>query len=92
MNQLELRDYLYIGGIILTGVVTFISTRHKLKEHIRDKHDDLKEQINQLKLEMKDLKSKDELQQQVIDQMSKSNQEVISKLLNIAETKNNGRK
>lgn len=92
MNQLELRDYLYIGGIILTGVVTFISTRHKLKEHIRDKHDDLKEQINQLKLEMKDLKSKDDLQQQVIDQMSKTNEELIPKLLNALNGKSNGRK
>lgn len=92
MNQLELRDYLYIGGIILTGVVTFISTRHKLKEHIRDKHDELKEQINQLKLEMKDLKSKDDLQQQVIDQMSRTNEELIPKLLNALNGKTNGRK
>lgn len=92
MNPLELRDYLYIGGIILTGVVTFISTRHKLKEHIRDRHDDLKEQINQLKLDMKDLKSKDDLQQQVIDQMSKTNEELIPKLLNALNVKNNGRK
>lgn len=103
MNSLGLKDVIYIVGMIITGVITFLSTRHKIKELIRDKYDELTKQnnalkedytkqINDLKLELKDLKSKDDLQQQVIEQMTKTNEELIPKLLNALNGKSNGRK
>ena len=71
MEQIEfvLKDVLYIIGIILSAVISFLSTRYGLKEYIRDKNDLLKEEINQLKLKLQEQKSKDDLQQQVIDQI-----------------------
>ncbi len=90
MEGFGFRDVAYIVGILLTGVITFLSTRHKIKELIRDKHDESKEQINNLKLEMKDLKTKDELQQQVIDQIGKQMEDLIPKLLNALSAKSNG--
>lgn len=62
MQNFGLKDVLYIIGIIVSSVVTFLSSRYKMKEYIRDKNDDLTAKWNDLKLEMKDLKGKDDLQ------------------------------
>lgn len=103
MENFTIKDVAYIVGIVVTAVGTFYTTRHKIKELIRDKYDELTKQntalkedytkqISDLKLELKDLKSKDDLQQLVINQMMKTNEEMIPKLLTALNSKNNGRK
>ena len=87
MEQIGLKDLFYIGGIILSAVITFISTRHKLKEHIRDKFDESMKSIVDLKLEIEKLKSKDELQQQIIDQFKNQVLDHLPKLFQLVDDK-----
>lgn len=77
----ELKDLLYILGIVISAVISFLGTRYKLKEHIRDKFDSLKDELNDIKLKQQELKFKDELQQQVIDQIGKQMDALIPKLI-----------
>ena len=79
--KLGLKDLLYIVGIVASAIISFLGTRHKLKEYIRDKNDLLKEQINDLKMKLQEQKSKDDLQQQVIDQIGKQMDTLIPKLV-----------
>ena len=37
---MDLKDGLYIGGIIATAIISFLGTRHKLKEYVRDTNKD----------------------------------------------------
>ena len=60
-----------ILGIILSGVAVYFKTINQLEHRFRDKIDNQNKQINDLRLEMVNLKSKDDLQQQVIDQIKK---------------------
>jgi hypothetical protein len=60
-----------ILGIILSGVAVYFRTINQLEHRFRDKIDEQNKQINELRLEMVNLKSKDDLQQQVIDQIKK---------------------
>ncbi len=60
-----------ILGIILSGVAVYFKTINQLEHRFRDKIDEKNKQINDLRLEMVNLKSKDDLQQQVIDQIKK---------------------
>lgn len=85
--EFGLRDILYIVGIVVSTLFTFFGTRHGLKEYIRDKNDDLKEQINDLKIKLQEHKAKDDLQQQVIDQIGKQMDELIPKLISQLEDK-----
>jgi cell division protein FtsL len=66
-----LRTLLLVLGIIISGVAVYFRTIHQLEYRFRDKIDEQNKQINDLKLEMVNLKSKDDLQQQVIDQIKK---------------------
>ncbi|QMU63359.1 MAG: hypothetical protein GKR88_03060 [Flavobacteriaceae bacterium] len=79
--EFGLKDLLYIVGIVASAIISFLGTRHKLKEYIRDKNDLLKEQINDLKIKLQEQKSKDDLQQQVIDQIGKQMDNLIPKLV-----------
>lgn len=79
---LDLKDLLYIVGIVASAIISFLGTRHKMKEYIRDKSDNLKEEVSNIKLEMKDLKAKDELQQQIIDQVGKQMDSLVYELMN----------
>jgi hypothetical protein len=87
MEPFGIKDVLYIAGIIVTVTATFFTTKHKLKEYVRDKTDDIKEQISQLKIELNNLKSKDDLQQQVIEQIGKQIDILIPKLLDAVKSK-----
>lgn len=82
--EFELKDVVYIVGIVLSTVITFLGTKYRLKEYIRDKYDELKEEINNLKIELQKQKSKDDLQQQIIDQIGKQitdlNLQLVGKL------------
>lgn len=79
--EFGLKDVFYIGGIVLSAVISFLGTRHRLKEYIRDKNDLLKDEINSLKIKLQEQKSRDDLQQQVIDQIGKQMDELIPKLV-----------
>lgn len=79
--EFGLKDVLYIVGIVASTLISFLGTRHKLKEYIRDKNDILKDQINDLKVKLQEQKSRDDLQQQVIDQIGKQMDNLIPKLL-----------
>ncbi|MCC6182511.1 MAG: hypothetical protein IT237_11825 [Bacteroidia bacterium] len=92
MEGFGTKDIIYIISGIVAVVVTFLGTKHKLKEDIRDNNDVLNKDIHKLQLEMKDLKHRDELQQQVIDQIGKQIDGVIPKLFEVLNQKNNGRK
>lgn len=85
--EFGLRDLLYIIGIVVSTLITFFGTRHGLKEYIRDKHDALKDQIHELKIKLQEHKAKDDLQQQVIDQIGKQMDELIPKLISQLEDK-----
>ncbi|WP_203293513.1 hypothetical protein [Luteirhabdus pelagi] len=79
--EFGLKDLFYIIGIVVSAVISFLGTRHRLKEYIRDKNDLLKDEINSLKLKLQEQKSRDDLQQQVIDQIGKQMDELIPKLV-----------
>ncbi len=85
--EFELKDVLYIVGIVVSTLITFFGTRHGLKDYIRDKNDELKEQISDLKITLQEQKSKDDLQQQVIDQIGKQMDDLIPKLIGRLELK-----
>jgi len=86
--EFGLKDVLYIIGIVASTLITFFGTRHGLKEYIRDKNDELKEQISDLKLKLQEQKARDDLQQQVIDQIGKQMTDLIPKLVGRIESKN----
>jgi hypothetical protein len=85
--EFGLRDLLYIVGIVVSTLITFFATRHGLKEYVRDKYDGLKDQIHDLKMKLQEHKAKDDLQQQVIDQIGKQMDELIPKLISQLEDK-----
>lgn len=79
--EFGIKDMLYIVGIVVSAIISFLGTRHKLKEYIRDKNDILKDKIHNLELLLKEQKSKDDLQQQVIDQIGNQMDNLIPKLV-----------
>lgn len=85
--EFGLRDLLYIVGIVVSTLITFFATRYGLKEYVRDKYDGLKDQIHDLKMKLQEHKAKDDLQQQVIDQIGKQMDELIPKLISQLEDK-----
>ena len=85
--EFEIKDVIYIVSIVSSTIITFLGTRHKMKEYIRDKHDALKDQLHTLNLKLQEQKSKDDLQQQVIDQIGKQMNDLIPKLIDQVETK-----
>ena len=85
--KMELKDILYVLAIVVSAVVSFLTTRHKMKEYIRDKTDLLKDEINELKLKHQELRSKDDLQQLVLDQIGKQIDELLPKLVEAVNSK-----
>jgi hypothetical protein len=65
--EFGLKDTLYIIGIIVAGLSTFFTTRHNLKEYVRDKVDELKDKIHKQEIELEKIKGRDENQQQIIN-------------------------
>jgi BMFP domain-containing protein YqiC len=85
--EFGIKDVLYIIGIVVSASVSFLGTRHKLKEYIRDKNDELKDKIHNLELQLNNQKAKDDLQQQVIDQIGQQMNSLIPKLLKAIQYK-----
>jgi len=88
--EFGLKDVLYLVGIAASAIISFLGTRHKMKEYIRDKNDLLKDDINDLKVKLQEQKSKDDLQQQVIDQIGKQMDNLIPKLVGELKHKEQG--
>lgn len=78
---MEVKEIIYIIGAITTPVLTFLGTRNKLK-------DDFKDQIHNLELKLKDLTLKDELQQQVIEQIGRQMDDLVPKLIDNLNERN----
>jgi len=91
MDEFGWSDAIYIGGIVLTAGITFVSTRYKLKEYIRDKTEILRDRIHQTEVELEKLHSKDELQQQIIDQFQKQVIDRLPEIYAILKSKTNGK-
>lgn len=85
--EFQLRDVLYVVGLAVSVVITFFSARYGVKEYTRDKCEDLKKDISDLKLRIKDLESKDNLQQQILDQLGEHTKELIPKLMDMINYK-----
>ncbi|NOZ46222.1 MAG: hypothetical protein GXO79_05505 [Chlorobi bacterium] len=79
--EFELKDVFYIAGIAVTALGTFLGTKHNLKDYIRDKSENLKDKIHSLELKLNEQKAKDDLQQQVIDQIGKQMDTLVPKLI-----------
>ncbi|CAA0211389.1 hypothetical protein [Tenacibaculum maritimum] len=79
--EFGLKDILYIVGIVISALGTFLGTRHKLKEYIRDKNDEIRTKLHDLDLKLAEQKSKDDLQQQVIDQIGSQMDTLVPKLI-----------
>lgn len=87
MEAFGSKDVLYIVGYAATIVATFLITKHGIRDYVRDKYDQLKDEITQIKIENKELKSRDDLQQQVIDQLRKQLEDLIPKLVEAIKRK-----
>jgi hypothetical protein len=90
--EFGLRDLLYIVGIVVSGLISFLGTRHKLKEYIRDKNELLTKKVHDLEIKHTELKFKDELQQQVIDQIGKQMDSLVPKLIEELQERKKTRK
>ena len=86
----EIKDLIYILAMVASVLVTFLGTRHKMKEYVRDKNDELRNEITDLKVKHQELKSKDDLQQLVIDQIKKQVDELIPNLVEAVKNKKRG--
>lgn len=68
-------------------MATFLTTKHNLKEYVRDKIDLLKDKLSKQNLEIERLKGKDENQQQIIDQFQKQILDHLPALFQILQDK-----
>ncbi len=80
--EFGLRDLLTIVGIVGTAIVTFLSTRHNLKDFVRDKTDELKDKIHKQEIEIEKLKGRDENQQQILKMLQTN---VLDKIPNMLD-------
>lgn len=87
MDPLGLRDIIYVGVILITGVVTFLTTKHNLSDKIQSTKEGLKDDLKNLELEIERLKGKDENQQQVIEQFQKQVLDHLPDLFEILKDK-----
>lgn len=77
--------------IIFSSIGAFIAVVTPIVAHFRVVNG-LKEKIHQLDKEMEKLKGRDDLQQQVIDQIGKQMDALLPQLLDAVKNKSNGRK
>ena len=63
--EIEIKDLVYIGVILLSGGGIFFGARYKLSEKIQLTKEELKDKIKEIEIEIERLKGKDENQQQI---------------------------
>lgn len=83
---MDLKDVGYIVGIVGTAIATFLTTKHNLKEYVRDRIDELKEKIHKQELELREIKGRDENQQQILNILQTH---VLDKMPSIIDNQNN---
>jgi Na+/glutamate symporter len=76
-------------GLVTGGVAGFFSAKSSVRKEFQTKHDDLKEKIHSLSVEMEKLKGKDELQQQILDQLKTNVLDRLPEIFNNVPTDNN---
>lgn len=69
-----------ILSAIVSGIVGFFSAKYGLKDFVRDKHEELVKKIHDLEIQLEKLKSKDEVQQTVIDSLGRSFQDIVTQI------------
>ena len=74
-------------GIVISGIVGYFSGRNKDRKEVSNKFENIQKEITDLKLELKNLENRDELQQVVIDSIGKNMNELIPKLFEVAKYK-----
>lgn len=83
---MDIKDVLYIIGIVAAGIGTFLTTKHNLKEYVRDKVDELKDKIHKQEIEIEKLKGRDENQQQILKMLQT---QVLDKIPNVLDSNTN---
>ena len=99
MEPLGIKDLLYVVTIAVTAVVTFLTTKHNLKDFIRDKIEECnktlsanRELISDQKVEIEKLKTSLEYQKQILDQFQKQILTHLPEFFNIINERKNGKK
>lgn len=69
-----------ILSAIVSGIVGFFSAKYGLKDFVRDKHEELVKKIHDLEIQLEKLKSKDEVQQTVIESLGRSFQDIVTQI------------
>ena len=75
-----LKDVLYIIGLVATVIITFFTTKHGIKEYVRDKLDERQKELEDLKIRISRLESKEDLQEQVSSQIGLHMDKLIPQL------------
>lgn len=102
MDNLGIKDVIYIVVWAVSIVVTFLSTKHQIENKIRDKTDEIdkkfrdkiedqNKKITELEKEQIHLKHRDEMQQQAIDEFRKQSFDYIPNLVAILAEKTNSK-
>ena len=86
--EFGLKDIIYIVGIVASVLVSHFSTRQGIKEYVRDKNDDIKKEIESLKVRLEEHRSKDDMQEQVINQLRDQMNGLINRFVDKLEDKN----
>ncbi|MEQ9423760.1 MAG: hypothetical protein RJQ09_05030 [Cyclobacteriaceae bacterium] len=68
--EFSIKDIATIVSIIITAIVTFFTTKHNLKDYIRDRIDEINKDLSHLKVENERLKGQITLQKQISDMLS----------------------
>lgn len=100
MEPLGIKDLLYIISIAVAAVVTFLTTKHNLKDYIRDKIEECNKNIAENKdlianqnIELERLKTSLEYQKQILDQFQKQILPHLPEIfMLIGERRSNGNK
>ncbi len=78
MDLIPVKDFIYILSSVVAVVITFYTTKHNLKDFMRDKMDECNDKVNANKdliskqnIELERLKTSLEYQKQILDQFQK---------------------
>ncbi len=89
MDEKTINIIFYLFGLILTGVTSFLITKHNLSDKIRDSKEDFIKRIGDLNVEIEKLKGKDEVQQQIIDSFTNQVLKHLPDLYSLLKEKRN---
>lgn len=85
MMETNLFHLLYFGGLVATAVGTFLTTKHRLKEYTKEKVDELKKELHDQKIEINDLKNKNENQEKIVEEFKANVLEHLPRLFDLVD-------